>query len=275
MKRKILGVVVSIALAGLGTFLVLAYVNDADERAAEGQERVDVLVVSDPVTAGEPAQSLVSKVEPLSVPVNAQATGAVASLDQLEGRVAAVDLLPGEQVLEARFVTEESLAEDLGVEIPDDLLQLTVSLAPDRAVGGRLVAGDTVAVVSSFDPFEIGAIEPGEIDLFFGSAPEPGDDGEDDRDLKTPNSTHIILHKVLVTAVQIERLPAQLDREDAAEAGVELAPTGNLLITLALKAPDVEKVVFTAEHGSLWLAHEPEAASEAGTQIQTRGTIYR
>jgi len=276
MNRKILGVAVSIMLAAFGTFAVLQYVSRADDRAAAGQERVPVLVVSDPVSAGEPASSIASKVEPMLVPANARANGGVASLDELSDLVAAIDLVPGEQVLATRFLTAEQIAVENGFDVPDNLLLVTLSLSPERAVGGQLAPGDMVAFVASFEPFALGAVEPGETEQVFGSGLSDGE-GEESQasSLQTPNSSHIILHKTLVAAVQIERLPTETDREDAQQEGVTLAPTGNLLVTLALSAPDVEKVVFSLEHGSVWLAGDPEAAPETGTAIQTRGSIYK
>ncbi len=279
MNRRVLGLLASLALATVGTFLVLSYVNDADERAAAGEERVNVLVVTQLVEAGEAASDLAGKVETVQVPALTQAAGAVASLADLGDRVASVQLLPGEQLLDARFVTAEELIEASGVEVPDDMLEVTVSLAPDRAMGGLARPGDLVAVLASFEPFELGAVEPGSLEQVFGTLGGVVNTQLDletpTANLKTPNSTHIIIHKALVTAVQIERLPAAPDREDAEAVGVELAPTGNLLISLALDAPAVERVVFSAEHGTVWLAKEPPAAPEAGTQIQTRGTVYQ
>jgi pilus assembly protein CpaB len=90
--------------------------------------------------------------------------------------------------------------------------------------------------------------------------------------LQTPNSTHLIIHKVLVTGVQVEELPTESTDETGA---VELAPTGNLLITLAAVAEDLEKIIFTAEHGSLWLALEDPEAPEPVTDIRSRENIYQ
>lgn len=287
MTRKILGLVASVVLAVVGAFLVLSYVNNADERAAAGEEQVAVLVVSDTIDAGERAADLSRKVATELVPARMQAEAAVASLDQLAGQVAAVTLLPGEQLLATRFITEEEREETVGVEVPVGYLQVTVSLSPERAVGGQLVPGDLVAFVASFDPFRLGAIEPtgAEPDdlarlIIATTNSQEGEEGSESStqppsNLQTPNTSHIILHKVLVTAVQVERLPAETDREDAANVGVELAPTGNLLVTLAATAADVERMVFSAEHGSVWLAEEPERASERGTEIVHRGSIYR
>jgi hypothetical protein len=62
--------------------------------------------------------------------------------------------------------------------------------------------------------------------------------------------------------------------EDESSSPRALAPTGNLLVTLALDAPSIERLAFTAEFGHIFLAQEPNDAAESGTQIQNRGTIY-
>jgi pilus assembly protein CpaB len=50
-------------------------------------------------------------------------------------------------------------------------------------------------------------------------------------------------------------------------------PVGNLFVTLALDGPSVERVVFGAEHGRLWLAAQPADAAEGGTKVQTRAEM--
>ena len=72
----------------------------------------------------------------------------------------AVDLVPGEQVIATRFVTPQQLAETREYQIPDELLAVTLSLSPDRALGGELSPGDLIAVIASFEPFEINGVEP-------------------------------------------------------------------------------------------------------------------
>jgi len=273
MNKRLLGLMAAIALAGIGTFVLVSYVRGAENRALAGEERVEVLVVDDTVSSGEAADEINDRVSSELVPAKVQAAGAVTDLDELAGRVAAVDLVPGEQIIADRFVTEEALATAAAIAVPEGLLEVTVSLAPHRALGGEVIPGDTVAFVASFDPF---TVEDGLGETGF-AAPEGSDEGttQDSGGTRTSNSTHIILHKVLVTNVQVERLPASGEEEDAEASGVDLAPTGNLLVTLAGTAAEVEEIVFTAEHGGAWLARQPIEADEAGTQIQTRGTIYR
>ena len=269
MDRKWIGVLISLVLAAVGTWVLVQYVNGADDRAREGANTVDVLVVSDSIPEGTSVSDLRSRVETQRVPAESRADGSVTSLTSLEGTVTAVDLVPGEQVLASRFVTPQQLAETREFTVPDDLLGVTVSLSPDRAVGGELAPGDLVAVIASFEPFDINGVVPSDD----GSEVEPT--VLEGADLKTPNSSGIIVHKAIVTNVQVEALPAADNTESAEEQGVELAPTGNLLVTIATEAPYVEKIVFAAEWGFVWLALEGELAAEEFDQVQTRNLVYR
>lgn len=271
MDRKWIGVLISLVLAAVGTWVLVQYVNGADERALEGTETVDVLVVADTIPEGSSVQHVSTRVERQQVPVTAQAVGSVANLNGLQGQVTAVDLVPGEQVIASRFVSPQQFVEAQQFDVPAELLAVTISLSPDRALGGELTPGDLVAVIASFGPFDINGVEPSQVD------PDAEVDASDvEEELpKTPNSSGIIVHKAIITNVQVEELPS-VDRTESAEAqGVEPAPTGNLLVTIATEAPYIEKIVFTAEWGSVWLAIEGELAAEEFDQVQTRPLIYR
>lgn len=277
--RRALGVAGAVVVALVGTMLLVGYVRSAEQRALEGEELVPVLVLSDHVPRGTPAAAIVDDVTLEMVPLKVRADGGVSDLTVLADLVTSTDLLPGEQVVVSRFVTAESLATTTRIEAPADMLEVTVSLAPDRALGGGLLPGEFVAVIASFDPFELNAIEPtdlepGEIvdpsEIFVGSS--EGD--EQGLGIKTPTSTHLILHKVLVTNVQFEQLP-RTSADDLPEDAPPIGPTGNLLVTLAAPPEAIEKIVFTAEHGFMWLAAEGPDAAEPITPVQTRATVYR
>lgn len=256
MNRKLTGLAIAGVSALVGTLLLVGYVRSAEARALSGEELVDVLVVTEAIAAGTPAEEIAGNVVTEQVPAKVRADGAITDLDDLDGKVATVDLLPGEQLVVERFA-----AEAARVGVPDGLLEVTVRLDPERAVGGTIRAGDKVAVFSSFDPFEI-------------DASGTGAGGEGPK--KTPNTTHLILHKVIVTNVQTATPVTQpKDEGDGDGDPFALAPTGNLLVTLALDADDAQRVLFTAEHGMLWLSAEPSGAPEPDLGIETLGTVNR
>lgn len=253
MKRRMFGIIGALVLALVGTVVLVAYVNGAEDRALAGEKTVKVLVAAEPIPAGSPAAALEGKVTFERVPQKVKAEGAVNSINQLGKRVSETELMPGEQILEGRFVAP-SEAETAASQGDASLLETTIAVDPARAVGGRINAGDTVAVVSSFDPFDV-----------------PGGG-------QTPNQTHILVHKVRVTRVQIDAgasSETETESEDDEDAdGAQPAPSGQLLVSLELNAADVERVVFTAEFGHVWLAAEPENADESGTKIVVLDNVF-
>lgn len=257
MKRRIIGVATALALAAAGTLVLVAYVGTAEDRALAGERTVDVLIAAKPIEKGMPADELGSLVKTEQVPAKVRVKDAVTDLDTLGDRVASVSLNPGEQLTAGRFVDEADLTLTGATEVPDGLLQVTLALSPERAVGGLIEPGSTVAVVASFQPFALSSEAPIELDGI--TLPAGGN---------SPNATHIVQHKALVTAVQQSNAAASND-EDANQA-----PEGNVYVTLALTGPEVETVIFAAEHGTLWLAFQPKDAP-TDDHVVTRANVYQ
>lgn len=252
MRRRVTGIVAALVLASLGTVMLVVYVQSARDEAVAGERMVDVLVVSDAIQKGTKAADIEGSVDSKQVPAKVRADGAVTDLADLDDEsVAAVDLVPGEQLVASRFVSRSEAARG---DIPEGLQEVTVPLEPARALGGNITAGDTVGVFLSFDPFDIGT------------------SGE-----KTPNVTHLELNKVTVTRVQLDDSGSGAglgESDDSNDGQVTDAPAGTFLVTLAVDAPSAEKVVFAAEHGFVWLSAEPLGADEGGTSVIDRGNVY-
>ncbi|GAB3350957.1 Flp pilus assembly protein CpaB [Modestobacter lapidis] len=241
MRRRLLAAVAALVLALVGTVVLVAYVRGADARALAGVRTVDVLVVQQPVPAGTPVTELAGLVGAEQVPAKAAVEGRVTDLEELAGQVATVDLRPGEQLLAARFAGPDDLQAPGTVAVPAGAQEVSVLLEPQRAVGGRLTAGDTVGV--------------------FVSLPEPP-------------STHVVLHRVLVTQVQGAPAPAGGTEDVETASAGSAAPSASLMVTLAVTAEQAEGVVFGAEHGTLWLSLEPEGADIDGTEVITPDNVY-
>jgi len=268
MTRRIVGGLVAIALALAGTVALAAYVSSAEQRALAGEELVEVYVVRTPIAGGTASEDIGDRVSVEQIPVKVRAEGAVDSLPALAGQVAAVDLVPGEQLVTGRFVQRSEFADrEIGIDVPSEMIEVTVELDPQRAIGGLLEAGQTVAVIASFDPFQISqTVIPidGEV------VPVPSAVAEEVEGT-TPNTTDLLLRKVLVTAVQ-DRLDTG-QSVDETDLRLTTAPEGTVFVTLAVAPFDAERLVFTAEFGQLWLAIERETVPETGSPGQTRGSV--
>lgn len=271
MRRRLLGITIAVVLGLVGTTALVLYVRSAHDRAAEPEAVATVLVLDRTVRAGTSVADLGDAVVPVEIPTRLVAPGAVEDLGRVAGDlVAAVELRPGEQLLRSRLVPPAALVR---TEVPAGLQEVTVALGPDRAVGGVLRPGDTVGVVISFEPFERSAVTPtGE-----GEDPAAGEATAN----RTPNTTHLTLQQVLVTAVQYSQRDAERatasrsgDEEEVIDATIAESPGDQLLVTLALTGPEVEQVVFAAEFGRIWLTLQDGATDTEGTRILTLDQVY-
>lgn len=265
MRARLLAGLLAVALATVGTFVLVNYVRDVEARVLEGQQVVQVLVVRAPIEQGTPAEEIGDQVALEETIARLAVAGAVNDLDEVSGLVAATAMVPGEQLLRSRFVAPEDLTAIGGVEVPADLHQVTVSLDAQRTVGGILRPGDTVGVFASVETVAPDGADDAPADTTPPDAPAAATPLP-----ATGEGTHLILHKVLVTRVQYEQaVPDEPGRFE------QTAPTGRVHVTLATTAGDAERIVFTAEYGSLWLSLEPEGAPESGTSVQGRESIFR
>jgi pilus assembly protein CpaB len=240
MRRRLLAALAAVLLLFVGTVVLLAYVRGADARALAGVQTVEVLVADQLIPEGTAADELTALVRTETLPRKAAVEGRVTDLDALSGLVATVDVQPGEQLLASRFGEEDAAGAEGTVPVPAGLQEVSVLLEPQRAVGGRLAAGDTAGVVISL----------------------------------AEGTTHAVLHEVLVTEVKGAPAPVQEGGAAGTETAAAAVPSQALMITFAVTAAQAEAVVFGMEHGTVWLTLENEDADTGGTSVVDGDTIY-
>ncbi|MCF6734418.1 RcpC/CpaB family pilus assembly protein [Blastococcus sp. KM273129] len=240
MRRRFLAAVAALALVVAGTAVLVGYVRGAESRALAGVQAVTVLVAEAPIPAGTPGSALAELVGTELLPAKAALPGRVTDLASLADRVATVDLAPGEQLLDSRFERPGDLQAPGTVPVPEGLQEVSIVLEPQRAVGGRLAAGDTVGVFVS---------------------------------MTGAGTTHAVLHEVLVTQVQGAPAPPAAPADGTTTVAAPV-PSGSLMVTFAVTAAQAEAIVFGAEHGTVWLSLEPAAPDVSRTAVLTPDTIY-
>ncbi len=270
MKRKVLGMVLALVLASLGTAALVAYVRSARTEAVAGEQLVDVYVLEKSLDRGATADQIREALRKEQVPVKVRADDAITDPSAINAdTIAAVRLEAGEQLLASRLVNEETLTR---LTVPDGFQELTIALEPQRAVGGELRPGDTVGIVLSFEPFELDAsgLQPSpEAPTSSTEAPPVDGSTTTTSPRKSPNMTHLTFHKVLVTQVQFVASTSSAGETAETIPQVGNAPSTDVLITMALRSDQVEQVVFAAEFGRVWLTSEGEKADTTGTRIVT------
>jgi pilus assembly protein CpaB len=258
VKSRLIAGLAAVLLAVIGAILVFTYAQGADQRAVQNLDPVDVLVVKQAVPAGTPVESIKASVTTEKLPGTAVAKTALRTLDDSAGKVSAVDLVPGEQLVAERLVAPEALKSQGSVKIPAGLQEVSFQLEPQRVIGGRLAPGDYVGVFISMDK---GGIE---------TKPDK-------------ETTQLSIHKVLVTAVQRapeaspspQPTPSGGAAAPAADPRDSALPTGILMLTVAVSDVDASKIIFAGEFAKIWLSKEPLDAKDSGPRIMQRGDLYK
>lgn len=274
-RRRITAIVTAMLLAIIGTVALVGYVQSAKDKATAGEDLVDVYVVDKLVPKGAAPETIKASVSLEHVPTRLKQSGAITDLDAVGTNVAATDLQPGDQLLAARLVARDRVAEEVS-----DKVQISILLAAERAVGGSLQKGDLVGVYLSFDPFALD--EAGESSATTPAADPPAaavaaesTTTTVDPQKKTPNISRLEFQHVLVTNVQTTDTPVNADTSDTKETKIVAQVTGKqYVVTLALSPEQSERLVFATEFGHVWLSNDPAAVSDDGTRLVTLGNVY-
>ncbi|MET3901560.1 pilus assembly protein CpaB [Paenarthrobacter sp. TE4293] len=255
MKTRLLGGIAALLLAVIGTVLLVTYVQGADKRAQQGLDPVSVLVVKERIPAGTKVEEIQSKIKAETLPQSAVAPGTISALTDQKGKVTSAELQPGEQLLGVKLVSPKELVPGT-VPVPDGLQEATFVLAPERMLGGRVEAGDTVTVFASFKLD----------DAVAASANLPaGIAGWKD-------FTELLYHDVLVTAVQ--QAAPDAEKSAGTEKAVAL-PNGSAYVTVALSDANAAKMVFGAEFGTLWLSKQTDKTAKSDPPTTTFGGLVQ
>lgn len=250
-RRVIIGVLAAI-LAVVGAVLLIQYVRGADERALAGQQTTTVLVVSKDIPLGTPASDIAGSVQAKEVPRAVVVPGAVTDLGQVPaGNVTNTGLKVGEQLLATRFVAPGSDEITAQVPVPEGMQALSIQLAPERVLGSKLKAGDRVGVIVSMKVKPVGA----------GTT----------ADTPEIETTTVVTNAVLVVGAQGALAPTVPDASTAAEK----APSGEVVITVAVDPLTAEKIIFGQEFGKVWLTKQNDQTKTDGSKpITAKDVIY-
>jgi len=235
MSRRTLGVIAAVVLGAVGTVVLVAYVKDAEDRAVAGEKMTNVVIASRAIDAGTAADDLKVATKTEQVPVKARGATAISNLSEVKGLVTTDNLVAGEQLLRSRFAAAGETTKGVGsVKIPTGFVEITLSLEPQRAVGGLIKPGNRVVAIGT-------------------AAPNSPSD----------NSTSAVLaHQVLVTNVQLDNSSSEPSQSETKT----VAPTRNLLVTLAVDDQTATSILAYADHGSVWLGSEQQDVTGSASQ---------
>jgi pilus assembly protein CpaB len=239
MQSRVLAILVAVVLALVATAALVVYVNGADRRAISGQQPRRVWVAAKAIPAGTSGQTAQNTglIEPKAVARANVVDGAVVALSQIQSKKAAVDIVAGEQLLLKRWVGAEEVTGKRLLPIPEAHQALSIGVDMTRQVAGFVTPGDNVSMVLSI------------------TSPQGGG-GNVER-------SRFLLQNVQVLAVGATALSNAAVQGGGGRVNQGKGSNNVTAVTLAVPEVHVERVVFAAEHGSIYLTLMPPDADEA------------
>jgi len=238
MNRRVIGIVLALVLAVVGTGAVLLYVNIASGQVAAGQQAVRVLVAKDRIAAGTTGKRIrdADLTEEVVMPRSSlplDALGSVAGdLDEL---VINNDVQPRGLLLRGAFVAKERISG--GLSVPEKMLGVSLKLAVEEEVGGFIRPGSQIAVFGTY------ALA----DKAYKDAT-----GQDNK------NTTLLLPRTEVLAVGAygDDGVTSAAEQKARDTGTQRDGDGKvtLLVTVSVNQADAERLIHSTRIGALYAA---------------------
>lgn len=243
MNRRVVAAVVAGVLA-IATFIAMfIWGSGAESRAMANVKTQTVYTVVSAIPKGTLGSALGDKIKKTDFPAVAVPSGAVTDLTKIANQLAAVDLIPGDVIVAARFI-DKAKASSSTVEIPKGMEQISLLVSPAQVRGGVVQAGDKVAIIATIDATTgPGASTSG---ITVGSKAV----------------TQQVMSHLLVTAVQ-GGSGASTNATTATPAKGAVV-TGSVMVTIAVSVGDAEKIIWVQSQAKIYLAVET-----ADTDIST------
>jgi pilus assembly protein CpaB len=231
MTRRIIGVLLAIVLAAVGTGAVLAYVNSAKNQVAEGQQAVQVLIANQRIPAGTSGARLKSSelVDTVVMPAISVPDGALSVIPEtLDSLVVTSELQPNQLLMQGMFGSPTSLSG--GLNVPENMIAVSVSIDVDRQVAGYVRPGSQVAIFNTYEELD-----------------------PDQRPQGDARRTRVLLPRVEVLAVGVFGAGGVTTTGRNGEAGGGQDRAG-VILTVAVDQIDAERLIHATRTGLLYLA---------------------
>lgn len=256
LPKRAIALAVAIILAAVATFALLSYVRGVEADVAEANEAVQAYVAKDAIPQGTRAEDAVSQglIVREDVPRRLLADGAISSLEQVNGRVASADVLPGEQILAARFVLPDDLSTEF-LSIPEDRQAMSVQVNVPSGVAQFIQRGSRVSLIAEIQDA--------------GAAADPANPQA------TVASAEEVRAQYLLQNVEVLAVGQRVVTTTTGEGENQVQQTQDqVLLTLAVTPVEAEKLTLAVFEGQLYFTLLPPDQQPVETSGQTLGSLF-
>jgi Flp pilus assembly protein CpaB len=231
-------VLLGIAFFVVGGLVVYLITNDDDDGTSEAAERVQVVIATTDISAGEEADVLIeeNKLRAVEVDPTRLVSGAVGSLNQVQGAIFTQSFAANQQITQAGL----QLANNQSFTIPEGFDAVAVQLGFVNGVAAYVSPGDR-------------------INLYGAGA----------------DRAELVLTNVEVLDVDLTIPPRRGTTTDPNTSSTPRASSEAVTYLLALRPDDAEKVIFLTQFQDLYASLTADEAAPAGpTPGRDADTVY-
>jgi pilus assembly protein CpaB len=265
MKMRIVILIVAIILAVIAVVAVIMYISNIRASVEEEVEKIEVLIAAQNIPGETTVETIITNESVITqaIPRKYLAEGILTSLEDYKGYVAAVPINKGEQITATMFTKPEAIG--LAFIIPDDMVAISIPINEVIGVSNLINIGDRVNVIATFKP-----IEEQPITVY-----EEAEEAEEALEEIQKEITKTLLWNVEVLYIGTRIVTTETTEQAEGMLGTQpeerARKTEIKTVTLAVIPEDSEKLVFTEEMGSVWLALLPTEGIEGE---ETFGRTY-
>jgi pilus assembly protein CpaB len=252
-NRRLLILIVALALAAVTAYGSFNYVSSVDERAFSGAKLVEVFMVKKDIVKGFPGERALDEgyIAKDRIPRKFYPAKAVVDIQTLRGKVALAPMAAGLPVVDGSFVEPRLARESFAQRLDKGMQAVTLSVSDVQGVARLVVPGDRVNML-----------------LTTSDTADPKSTGG--------KTTRFVLQGIEVLAVgnSTELQPGeQAPPPVAGQAGqVQTANSG--LMTFSVPGLDAERLVQASEVGTIHLTLVPPDFTPTAVPPVNQGNLF-
>jgi len=293
MKVKILLLILAIIFGLAAVFGVMFYVNNLRATLEKEGEKVDVLVATQDIVKDTTVEEIISKklVEVKKIPLRYVVTGYMVSLDKYQDYFVSNQISKGEQVTPVKFIKPSDIT--FSFEVPKGTVAISIPFNEVVGVSNLLTVGDRVNVIATFQPEQQQQAQQqatsnqtadtsGTQSNAAGNS-NGGAASGNDYSSGNPSAVVVDTTKTVLWNIEILYIGVKVTIDDVSannkgllsSGGSSKEPVEIKTVTLAVTPEQAEKLVFSEELGTVWLALLPVGGvEETDTPGRTLDNIF-
>ena len=283
MKVRILLLVLAIIFGLAAVFGVMFYVNNLRATLEKEGEKVDVLVATQDIIKDTSVEEIISKklVEVKKIPLRYVVTGYMISLDKYPGYFVSSQISKGEQITPVKFIRPSDIT--FSYEVPKGMVAISIPFNEVVGVSNLLTVGDMVNVIATFQAEQQQQAQQQDT-LIDTSNQTAGTSGTQSNAASNGEAAVVAdITKTVLWNIEILYIGAKVTIDDISAKNKGLLSSGGSgkepveikTVTLAVTPEQAEKLVFSEELGTVWLALLPVGGvEETDTPGRTLDNIF-